>query len=105
MFVGFTGFERLLKTEESGDALLGWMSSLEVTINSRPVKFVLVWLQRHLGVIYGIASLDKLDFVGGAAVDQLGQRWGHWLCNTDIHLITQLVPGQIARRGLTVRRC
>ena len=105
MFVGFTGFERLLKTEESGDAWLGWMSSLEVTINSRPVKFVLVWLQRHLGVIHGIASLDKLDFVGGAAVDQLGQRWGHWLCNTDIHLITQLVPGQIARRGLTVRRC
>ena len=76
MSVGFAGFERLLQNGGGGDALLEWISSLGVPIQSRSVEFVLLCLQRHLGVIYGVASLDKLDFVGGGAVDELGKAVG-----------------------------
>ena len=35
------------------------------------VEFVLLCLQRHLGIVYGVVSLHSLDFVGGGAVDNL----------------------------------
>ena len=35
------------------------------------VEFVLLCLQRHLGIVYGVVSLHSLDFVGGGAVDSL----------------------------------
>ena len=71
MSVGVAGFERLLKTGGGASALLEWIHSLGVPIQSRSVEFVLLCLQRHLGVIYGVVSLDELDFVGGGAVDEL----------------------------------
>ena len=68
---GVAGFEYLLKNGGGAAALLDWIHSLGVPTQSRSVEFVLLLLQRHLAVIYGVVSLDGLDFVGGGAVDEL----------------------------------
>lgn len=46
------------------------LSTLKMPLGPR-VEFVLLCLQRHLGIVYGVVSLDSLDFVGGGAVDNL----------------------------------
>ena len=51
--------------------VLQWLRDLGVPVEGPRVEFVLLCLQRHLGIVHGVVSLDSLDFVGGGAVDNL----------------------------------
>ena len=68
---GVAGFQQLRGQGFCQSRVLQWLRDLGLPLESPRVEFVLLCLQRHLGIVYGVVSLDSLDFVGGGAVDPL----------------------------------